>query len=186
MFLLWLRLLPQCGDRTPVSFPSRAEGRSSCTNTPVFLPSPFILPVLCGSIYYFLLFRYSCLCSGGVLHAFLCLKVYFWCSIEREVLHIHLLLCHLVLPPLFLQFSSDAQSFPTLCDPVNRSIPGLPVHHQLPEFTQIHVHWVSDAMQPSHPLSSPFPPSLNLSQHQGLFKLVSSLHQVAKVLEFQL
>ena len=63
---------------------------------------------------------------------------------------------------------------------------GLPVHHQLPEFTQIHVHWVGDAIQPSHPLSSPSPPPLNLSQHQGLFKWVSSSHQVAEILEFQL
>ena len=69
---------------------------------------------------------------------------------------------------------------------MNRSTLGLPVHHQLPEFTQTHVHWVSDAIQPSHPLSSPSPPALNLSQHQGLFKWVSSLHQVAKVLESQL
>ena len=66
------------------------------------------------------------------------------------------------------------------------STPGLPVHQQLPEFTQTHVHWVSDAIQPSHPLSSPSPPIVNLSQHQGLFKWVSSSHQVAKVLEFQL
>ena len=66
------------------------------------------------------------------------------------------------------------------------STPSLPVHHQLPEFTQSQVHWFSDAIQPSHPLSSPSSPTLNLSQHQGLFKWVSSLHQVAKVLEFQL
>ena len=66
------------------------------------------------------------------------------------------------------------------------SMPGFPVHYQLPEFTQTHVHWVSDAIQPSHPLSSPSPPAFSLSQHQGLFKWVSSLHQVAKVLEFQL
>ena len=78
------------------------------------------------------------------------------------------------------------RSVPTLCDPMNRSMPGLPVHHQLPEFTQTHVHWVDDATQPSHPLSSPSPPALNLSQHQGLFQWVSSLHWVAKVLEFQL
>ena len=71
-----------------------------------------------------------------------------------------------------VQFSSVAQSCPTLCDPMNRSTPGLPVHHQLPGFTQTHVHWVSDAIQPSHPLSSPSPPALNLSQHQGLFKWV--------------
>ena len=74
---------------------------------------------------------------------------------------------------------------PTLFDPLNCSTPGLPVHYQLPEFTQTHVHWVSDAIQPSHPLPSPSPPVLNLSQHQGLFQWVSSLHQVAKLLKFQ-
>ena len=69
---------------------------------------------------------------------------------------------------------------------MNCSTPGLPVHHQLPESTQTHIHWFSDAIQPSHPLSSPFPPALNLSQHHGLFKWVSSSHEVAKVLELQL
>ena len=69
---------------------------------------------------------------------------------------------------------------------MNCSTPGLPVHHQLPESTQTHVHWVGDAIQPSHPLSSPSPPALNLSQHQSLFKWVSSSHEVAKVIEFQL
>ena len=83
------------------------------------------------------------------------------------------------------QFSSAAQSCPTLCAPMDCSTPGLPVHHQLPEFTQTHVHRISDAIQSSHPLSSPSPPDFNLSQHQGLFQWVSSLHQVAKVLEFQ-
>ena len=68
------------------------------------------------------------------------------------------------------QFSSVAQSCPTLCDPMNHSMPGLPVHHQLPEFTQTHVHRVSDAIQPSHPLLSPSPPALNPSQHQSLFQ----------------
>ena len=82
--------------------------------------------------------------------------------------------------------SSFAQLFPTLRDPMNHSTPGLLVHHQLLEFTQTHVHWVSDAIQPSHPLSSTSPPAFNLCQHQGLFKWVSSSHQVAKVLEFQL
>ena len=84
------------------------------------------------------------------------------------------------------QFSSVTQSCLTLCDPMNCSTPGLPVHHQLLESTQNYVHWVSDAIQPSHPLSFPSPPALNLSQHQGLFKWISSSHQVAKVLEFQL
>ena len=85
-----------------------------------------------------------------------------------------------------VQFSSVAQSCPTLCDPMGCSTPGLPVQHQLPLFTQTHVHWVGDAIQPSHPLSSPSLPALNLSQHQGLFQWVSSSHQVAKVLECQL
>ena len=84
------------------------------------------------------------------------------------------------------QFSSVAQSCPTPCDPMNHSTPGLPVHHQLLEFTQTHVHWVDDAIQPSQPLSSPSPFAFNLFQHQGLFKWVSSSHQVAEVLEFQL
>ena len=88
--------------------------------------------------------------------------------------------------PLDITFSSVAQSCPTLRDPMDHSTPGFPVHHQLPEFTQTHVHWVGDAIPPSHPLSSPSPPAFNLSQHQGLFKWVSSSHQVAKVLEFQL
>ena len=85
-----------------------------------------------------------------------------------------------------VQFSSVTQSCPTLCDPMNCSMPGLPVHHQLPEFTQTHAHWVGNAIQPSHPLSSPPPPAPNPSQHQGLFQWVSSSHEVAKVLEFQL
>ena len=85
-----------------------------------------------------------------------------------------------------VQFSSVTQSCPTLCDPMNCSMPGLPVHHQFPEFTQTHVHWVGDAIQPSHPLSSPSPPAPNPSQHQNLFQWVNSSHEVAKVLEFQL
>ena len=84
------------------------------------------------------------------------------------------------------QIRSVAQSCLTLCDPMNHSTPGLPVHHQLLEFTQTHVHQVSDAIQPSHPLSSPSPLAPNPSQHQSLFQWVSSLHEVAKVLEFQL
>ena len=84
------------------------------------------------------------------------------------------------------QFSSVTQSSTTLCDPMDCSIPGLPVHHQLPESAQTHVHWAGDAIQPSHPLSSPFPLAFSLSQHQGLLQWVSSLHQLAKVLELQL
>ena len=86
----------------------------------------------------------------------------------------------------WVQFSSVAQLCPTLCDRMDCSTPGLPVHHQLPELTQTHAIWVCDAIQPSHPLSSPSRPAFNLSQHQGLFQWVSSSHQVAKVLEFQL
>ena len=85
-----------------------------------------------------------------------------------------------------VQFSSATQSCLTLCDFMNCSTPGLPVHHQLLELIQTHVHWVSDAIKLSHPLLSPSPPALNLSQHQGLFQWVSSSHHVAKVLEFQL
>ena len=98
-------------------------------------------------------------------------------SLSRDVTKTHV---HLV------QFSSVAQLCPTLCDPMNHSTPGLPVHHQLPEFTRTHAHRVGDAIQPSHPLSSPSPPAPNPSQHQGLFQWVNSSHEVAKVLEFQL
>ena len=84
------------------------------------------------------------------------------------------------------QFISVTQSCPTLCDPMDCSMPGLPVHHQHPESTQTHAHWVSDATQRSHPLSSPSPSAFNLSQHQDLFQWVSSSYQVAKVLDFQL
>ena len=83
------------------------------------------------------------------------------------------------------QFSSFAQSCPTLCYPMDCSTPGLPVHQQLLEFTQTHVHGVGDAIQPSPPLSSPSPTTSTLSQHQGLFKRLGSSHHVAKVLEFQ-
>ena len=86
----------------------------------------------------------------------------------------------------FRQFSSAAQSCPTLCDTMDCSTPGLPIHHQFPEFTQTHVHCVDDAIQLSHPLSSPSPPAFNHSQHQGLFQWVGSSHQVAKVFHLQL
>ena len=85
-----------------------------------------------------------------------------------------------------VQLSSVTQSCPTLCDPMNHRTPGLPVHHQLPEFTQTHIHRVSDAIQPSHPLASHPPPTSNPSEHQSLFQWVNSSHEVAKVLEFQL
>ena len=88
--------------------------------------------------------------------------------------------------PLSDQIRSVTQSCPTLCDSMNHSTPGLPVHHQLPEITETHVHWVSDAIQPSHPLSSPSLLAPNPSQHQSLFQSVNSSHEVVKVLEFQL
>ena len=85
-----------------------------------------------------------------------------------------------------VQFNSVTQLCPTLCNPMDCSIPGLPVHHQVQEFAHTHVHRVGDAIQPSHPLSSPSPPPFSLAQHQGLFQWVSSSNQVAKILEFQL
>ena len=85
-----------------------------------------------------------------------------------------------------VRFSSVAQLCPTVCNRMNCSMPGLPVHHQLQDSTETHIHCVGEAIQASHPLSSPSPTALNLSQHQGLFKWVSSSHQVAKVLECQL
>ena len=87
---------------------------------------------------------------------------------------------------ILFKFNLSAQSCPTLCDPIDCSMPGFPVHHQLPELAQTLIHQVGDAIQPSHPLLSPSPPTFNLSQHQGLFKWVSSSHLVAKVLELQL
>ena len=128
----------------------------------------------------------------------ICSFIPFWLKNMLDIIYIFLNLLRLVLwssmssilenvPCAFQKnmFSSVAQSCPTLCNPMNCSMPGLPVHHQLPEPTQTHVHWAGDAIQPSHPPSSPSP-ALNLSQHQGLFKWDSSLHQVAKILEFQL
>ena len=104
-------------------------------------------------------------------------------SRERELALIEQLLCltdnvcwvFCILPGFYFQFSSVTQLCPTLCNPMVHSTPGLPVHHQLPEFTQTHVHWVSDAIQPSHLLSSPSSPALNLSQ-LGVFSNASALH----------
>ena len=98
-------------------------------------------------------------------------------------------LCWTICCPICISsvwFTSVTQFCPTLCDPMNCSTPGPHVHHQLPEFPQTHVHRVSDAIQPFHPLSSPSPPAPNLSQHQGLFQWLNFSHEVPKVLEFQL
>ena len=112
-------------------------------------------------------------------------QMYTWTS-TKYILNYHSFNIFALYYSFKFKFSSVAQSCPTLCNPLNRSTPGLPVHYRLLEFAQTHVHWVGDAIQPSHPLLSPAPPLLNLSQHQGLFKWVSSSHEVAKGLEFQL
>ena len=104
---------------------------------------------------------------------------------SHSLTHIKQLQCYLSQPNLtrssvFLQFSSVAQLCLTFCNPMDCTTPGLPVHHQLLELVQTHIHWVSNAIQPSHPLSSPSPPAFNLSQHQSLFQWVRSSHWVAK------
>ena len=108
---------------------------------------------------------------------------------EAFILRCPLYLCRLEsgipLSPPYSPFSWVAQSCLTLCSAMDCSMPGLPVHHQLPEFTQTHVNWFDDAIQPSHPLSSRSLPAINLPQHQGLFRWISSSHQVTKVLELQ-
>ena len=126
----------------------------------------------------------ECVSKGIIVH--ISIAVHKCVPFIISSLALGLLMFSIIQTVVIIQFSSVAQLCPTLCDPVNHSTPGLPVHHQLPEFTQTHVHWIGDAIQPSHPLSSPSPPAFNLSQHQGLFKWVSSSHQVAKILEFQL
>ena len=119
---------------------------------------------------------------------------YIWCMLllclkylSEEILPLLEMESKKKLPEYFnYQFSSVTQLCLTLCDPMDYSTPGFPVHHQLPELAQIHVHRVGDAIQPTHSVLSPSPPAFNLSQHQGLFQWVSSSHQVAKVLELQL
>ena len=112
--------------------------------------------------------------------------MYFCDSIKRLLPNLCYPILDFYLHQFIQSFSSVAESCPTLCDPMNCSMAGLPVHHQLLEFTQTHVHPVSDAIQPSHPPSFPFPPVPNPSPHQSLFQWVNSSHEVAKVLEFQL
>ena len=142
----------------------------------------------------------STLPSATLCHSLLLLK--FFIQDPRQMLPAQCSFADFILPPpipwmscsfklctqrsFSVQFSSVAQFCPTLCDSMNRSTPGLPIHHQLPEFTQTHVHQVGDAIQPSHPLSPPSPPAPNPSQHQSLFQWVNRSHEVAKVLEFQL
>ena len=122
--------------------------------------------------------RFYCLGAGPMLcHGLLLLSKPAWFCGEAN------LFCRVISNS---QFSSVAQSCSTLYDPMDCCMPGLPVHHHLLEFAQTHVHRVGDAIQPFCPLSSPSPPAFNLFQHWGLFQWVSSLHQVARVLEFQL
>ena len=111
-----------------------------------------------------------------------------FCYFTKTLAFVHALgiLYLLIILFLLVQFSSVAQSCPTLCNPTDCSTQGFPVLHHFLEFAQTHVHWISDAIQPSHPLSSPSPPAFNLSQHQGLFQWVSSSHQVARGLDLQL
>ena len=125
---------------------------------------------------------------GGLFLLIFCLrnnrKDRFSEGLSQSCIHYSCWQHHSFIQQKFVLFSSVAQSCLTLCDPMDCSTPGFSVHYQLPELAQ--THWVSDAIQPSHPLTSPSPPASNLSQHQGLFQWVSSFHQVAKVLEFQL
>ena len=123
--------------------------------------------------------------SWKVRLVFVCLFVCFVCFVFRFILLPKIPLYCQKFPSLG-QFSSVTQLCLTFCDPMDHSTPGLPVHHQLLELTQIHVHQVGDVIQPSHPLSPSSPPAFKPSQHQGLIKWVRSSHQVAKVLQFQL
>ena len=150
-------------------------------------PSHDLVGPMLVTIFHFPVFKWP-LCSSlchfvSILQATLLPNGRWWACFCSLALENHLCLKSFI---LLDQFSSVAQSCPTLWDPMNRSTPGLPVHHQLLEFTQTHVHRVSDAIQPSHPRSSPSPPASNPSQHQSLFQWVNSSHEVAKVLEIQL
>ena len=122
-------------------------------------------------------------------HSFVPYRYFSEDFVKRSILSIYNLLKSdfpNYLSNLFCCRCSVAMSCLTLCNPTDCTTPGSPVLHCLPELAQTHIHWVGDAIQPSHPLSSPSPPAFNLSRHQGLFQWVSSLHQRAKVLEFQL
>ena len=139
-----------------------------------------------GFEFWQMIFKFKWLCIGIIYNFLLCfvnLNYIDW-FLNVKTTCFPAIMVYMTLTSV--QFSSVAQSWLTLWDPMNRSMPGLPVHHKLQESTQTHVHWVSDAIQPSYPLSSPSPPASNPSQHQGLFQWVNSSHEVAKVLEFQL
>ena len=157
----------------------------------VYVCGGYVYVCMCGEY----VWMHVCVCGALNLITSACWSVYpIPCfAVTRQQKYreeLFLLFCPLLLPLAHdwsnLQFSSVAQSCPTLCDPMNHSMSGLHDHHQLPEFTQTHAHRVGDAIQPSHPLSSSSLPAPSPSQHQGLFQWVSSSHEVAKVLEFQL
>ena len=131
----------------------------------------------------------SLLCGQATRAALLLLFGYF--QLDKHLLHrrstqMTVIFLHIDLRFQLDQFISVAQLCPMICDPLDCSTPGFPVHHQLQESTQTHVHRVGDALQPFHLLSAPSPPTFNLSQHESLFQLVSCLHQVVKVLELHL
>ena len=146
-----------------MGFPSQEFYRGLPFPSPGFLPDPGIEPTSDA-----LASRFLPLNHQGKPHTYICV---YYLILKTSLISV--------------QFSSVTQSCLTLCDPMDCSTPGIPVHYQLSEFSQTHVHWVGDAIQPSHPLLSPSFPASDLSQHQGLFKWVSSSHQVAKMLEFQ-
>ena len=116
-----------------------------------------------------LYFSPHCFLPSDILHIYLVFPYQFCSRSRKDFVQFPYIYTHDSVWYI-IQFSSIFQSCPTLCDPMNHSMPGLPVHHQLPEFTQTHVHRVGDAIQPSHPLLSPSPPAPNPSQHQGLFQ----------------
>ena len=128
---------------------------------------------ICGCVIYVYIYIWGCV---------ICMYMYVYVCI-----YICMYVC-ICIPHIQwnIQFNSVSQLCPILCDPMDCSTPGFSVHHQLLELAQTHVHGVGDAIQSSHPLSSPSPPAFSLAQHQGLFQWVSSSHQVAKLLELQL
>ena len=145
---------------------------------------PFVLGcAICWQMFIAFSYRFFFLYFGDICYCF-----FFHYVLLIWDLHIFFLSSYMYIY-IYIYISSSnsvTQLCPPLCNPMNCSTSVLPIHHQLLDSTQTHAHWVGDAIQPSHPLLSPSPPALNLSQHEGLFRWVSSFHQVAKILEFQL
>ena len=168
---------------------------------PLFPYSKCLFPLAASEIFSILRYSIWCVEVMGGLYLFclgsLILGLWFggfnhiWGNFSQHLTYIFFCLILLSFPSVIQLHAhccccSVTKSCPTLCDPMNGSTPGFPVHHHLPELAQTHVHWVSDVIQPSPPLSPPSPPAFHLSQHQGLFQWVGSSHQVAKVLKLQL